>query len=154
MIEGFDDETAGELQARAREFLEKQEQELDSERKELGVADDLRQVPGMTTQMMVALGKSEDEIKSLEDFAGCIADDLIGWNERKDGEVTRHPGILDGFDLSRVQADEMIMAARIAAGWVTEEDLVEPEPEVEEVVPVEDPRAAVINVIEDTSAQS
>ena len=154
MIEGFDDETAGELQARAREFLERQEQELDAERKSLGVQDDMRQVPGITTQMMVALGKSEDDIKSLEDFAGCIADDLIGWNERKDGEVTRHPGILDGFDLSRVQADEMIMAARIAAGWVTEEDLVEPEPEVEEIVPVEDPRAAVVNVIEDTSAQS
>ena len=154
MIEGFDDETAGELQARAREFLERQEVELDNQRKELGVADDMRQVPGMTSQMMVALGKSEDEIKTLEDFAGCIADDLIGWNERKDGEVTRHPGILDGFELSRVQADEMIMAARLAAGWVTEEDLVEPEPEVEEVVVEEDTRAAVINVIEDTSAQS
>ncbi len=154
MIEGFDDETAGELQARAREFLEKQEQELDAERKELGIADDVRQVPGMTTRMMVAMGKSEDEIKSLEDFAGCIADDLIGWNERKDGEVTRHPGILDGFDLSRVQADEMIMAARIAAGWVTEEDLIEPEPEVEEEILEEDTRAAVVNVIEDTSAQA
>ena len=154
MIEGFDDETAGELQARAGEFLEKQEQELDNQRKELGVTDDMRQVPGITTQMMVALGKSEDEIKTLEDFAGCIADDLIGWNERKDGEVTRHPGILDGFDLSRVQADEMIMAARIAAGWVTEEDLIEPEPEVEEEAVEEDARAAMINVIEDTSAQS
>ncbi|MGI9364777.1 MAG: transcription termination factor NusA [Rhizobiaceae bacterium] len=151
MIEGFDDETAGELQARAREYLERQEQELDAERKSLGVTDDMRQVPGMTTQMMVALGKSEDEIKTLEDFAGCIADDLIGWNERKDGEVTRHAGILDGFELSRVQADEMIMAARIAAGWVTEEDLKEPEIEPEEVEEVEDTRAAVINVIEDTS---
>ena len=151
MIEGFDDETAGELQARAREHLEKQEQTLDNERKELGVQDDMRQVPNITTPMMVALGKSEDEIKSLEDFAGCIADDLIGWNERKDGEVTRHPGILDGFSISRVQADEMIMAARIAAGWVTEEDLQEPEV-VEEVVEVEeDKRAAVVNVIEDTT---
>ncbi len=151
MIEGFDDETAGELQARAREYLEKQEQALDNERKELGVQDDMRQVPNITTPMMVALGKSEDDIKSLEDFAGCIADDLIGWNERKDGEVTRHPGILDGFGISRVQADEMIMAARIAAGWVTEEDLQEPEA-VEEVVEVEeDKRAAVVNVIEDTS---
>ena len=151
MIEGFDDETAAELQARAREYLERQEQELDAERKSLGVTDNMREVPGMTTQMMVALGKSEDEIKTLEDFAGCIADDLIGWNERKDGEVIRHPGILDGFELSRVQADEMIMAARIAAGWVTEEDLQEPEVEAEVVEEVEDTRAAVINVIEDTS---
>ncbi|MEE9375371.1 MAG: transcription termination factor NusA [Rhizobiaceae bacterium] len=151
MIEGFDDETAGELQARAKEFLAKIETELDEERKTLGVQDDLRQVSGMTTKMMVTLGKSEDEIKSLEDFAGCIADDLIGWNERKDGEVTRHTGILDGFNISRVMADEMIMAARLAAGWVTEEDLNPPEPEVVEEVAEEETRAAVVNVIEDTS---
>ena len=151
MIEGFDDETAGELQARAREYLERQETELDEQRKALGVADDLRQVPGMTTKMMLALGQSEDEIKSLEDFAGCIADDLIGWNERKDGEVKRHPGILDGFELSRVQADEMIMAARLAAGWVTEDDLNPPQPEEVEEEVVEDARPAVVNVIEDTS---
>ena len=151
MIEGFDDETAGELQARAREYLERQETELDEQRKALGVADDLRQVPGMTTKMMLALGQSEDEIKSLEDFAGCIADDLIGWNERKDGEVKRHPGILDGFELSRVQADEMIMAARLAAGWVTEDDLNPPQPEEVEEEVVEDASPAVVNVIEDTS---
>ena len=101
--------------------------------------------------MMVTLGESEDEIKSLEDFAGSIADDLIGWNERKDGELIRHPGILDKYELSRVQADEMIMAARLAAGWVTEEDLVAPEveEEVEEVIEAEP--AKVINVIEDTT---
>lgn len=151
MIEGFDDETAGELQARAREFLEKQEAALDDERKALGVADDLREVPGITTSMMVALGKSEDEIKSLEDFAGSIADDLIGWTERKDGEVIRHPGVLDGFEVSRVQADEMIMTARLKAGWVTEDDLKEPEPVEEEEVVQEDTRAAVVNVIEDTT---
>ncbi|MEE9315361.1 MAG: transcription termination factor NusA [Rhizobiaceae bacterium] len=151
MIEGFDDETAGELQARAKEFLEKLEGEMDEERKTLGVNDDMRQVPGITTKMMVTLGKSEDGIKTLEDFAGCIADDLIGWNERKDGEVTRHKGVLDGFEISRVMADEMIMAARVAAGWVTEEDLNPPEPEVVEEVVEEDTRAAVVNVIEDTS---
>jgi len=151
MIEGFDDDTASELQARAREFLNKQEQELDAERKALGVADDLREVPGITTPMMVTLGKSEDEIKSLEDFAGCVADDLIGWTERKDGEVIRHPGILDTFELSRVQVDEMIMAARLAAGWVTEEDLKEPEVEEEVEVVEEETRAEVVNVIEDTT---
>ena len=150
-IEGFDEETAAELQARAREFLERQEQELDVERKALGVADDLRQVPGMTTPMMVTLGKSEDEIKSLEDFAGCVADDLIGWTERKDGEVIRHPGIMDEYELSRVQVDDMIMAARLAVGWVTEEDLKEPEPEEEVEVVEVDTRAEVVNVIEDTT---
>lgn len=151
MIEGFDDETAGELQARAAEFLQKIEQELDEERKTLGVSEDLRKLEGMTTSMMVALGKSEDEIKTMEDFAGSVADDLIGWTERKDGEAIRHPGILDGFDVSRVQADEMIMAARVAAGWVTEEDLKVAEPEPEEEVVEAEVRAEVVNVIEDTT---
>ena len=148
MIEGFDEETAAELQARAREFLEKQEQQLDEERKALGVQDDLREVPGMTTPMMLSLAKSEEEIKSLEDFAGSVADDLLGWSERKDGEVIRHTGALDQYGLSRVQVDEMIMAARLQAGWVTEDDLREPDP-VEEEEPVEENnRSTVVNVIE------
>ncbi|MEL6751288.1 MAG: transcription termination factor NusA [Pseudomonadota bacterium] len=151
MIEGFDDDTAQELQTRAREFLDRKEAELDAERKELGVADDLRQVPGMTTPMMVALGKSDEDIKSLEDFAGTIADDLIGYNERKDGQVIRHEGVLSGFEISRAQADEMIIQARLAAGWITEEDLNPPEPEPEPEVEEFDPRANVVNVIEATT---
>ncbi|MEZ5792260.1 MAG: transcription termination factor NusA [Nitratireductor sp.] len=128
-IEGFDEGTAEELQARAREYLDRRESELDSERKALGVSDDLRDIDGLTTAMMVALGK--EGIKSLEDFAGCAADDLIGWNERKDGETKRFAGILDGFGLSRVEAENMVMAARLAAGWVTEEDLHPAEAEAE-----------------------
>ena len=135
-IEGFDDETAEELQARANEFIEKQETALDDERKKLGVADELLEIDGLTMPMLVTLGK--DDIKTMEDFAGCAADDLIGWTERKDGETTRFPGTLDEYKISRVDADAMVMQARIKAGWVTEEELAaanaEPEPEVEEVV--------------------
>jgi len=131
-IEGFDDETAEELQARAREFLERQESELDNKRKELGVADELREIDGLTTSMLVKLGG--EDIKSLEDFAGCAADDLIGWNERKDGETTHFDGVLEEFKLSRVEAEQMVMAARIKAGWVTEEELAAAEAEAEEVV--------------------
>ena len=120
-IEGFDEQTAEELQARAREFLERQEAELDAERIALGVSDDLRGVEGLTTAMLVALGK--EEVKSLEDFAGCAADDLVGWTERKDGETKRFEGFLDGFGISRQEAEDMVMAARLAAGWVTEEEL-------------------------------
>jgi len=149
-IEGFDEEMAGELQARAREYLERQEAKLDEERKSLGISDDLYSIPGLTTAMMVAMAKSDDKILSLEDFAGSVADDLIGWTERKDGESTRFPGSLDKFEVSRVDADEMIMAARLKAGWVTEEDLA---PVVEEDAEAEttdeaDAEPAVINVIE------
>ncbi len=129
-IEGFDAETADELQARAREFLDRQEQQLDEERRALGVADELRSIDGMTTAMMVTLGK--EDIKSLEDFAGCAVDDLCGWTERKDGEVQRFDGVLKEFKVSRAEAEQMIMQARILAGWVTEEELMPPADEVSE----------------------
>ena len=128
-IEGFDEETAGEIQMRAREYLDRIEAENDAKRKELGVADEIREVPGVTTAMMVALG--EEGIKSLEDFAGCASDDLVGWRERKDGETTFHDGVLTSFDVSRADAEEMVVAARLAVGWITEEDLRAAEEEVE-----------------------
>lgn len=115
-IEGFDDDTAAEIQARAQDYLAAIEAELDEKRKALGVEDELREVEGVTTAMMVALG--ENEVKNVEDLAGCATDDLVGWSERKDGETTRHSGYLDGFELSRQDAEAIVMAARVKAGWV------------------------------------
>ena len=129
-IEGFDEETAEEIQARARENLEEIERQNDEARRELGVEDDLREVPGVTTAMMVALGR--DDIKNLEDFAGAVPDDLVGWVEKVGSETVRHPGPLSDFDVSRADAEEMIMAARLAAGWITEEDLRPEEEEADE----------------------
>ena len=124
-IEGFDENTAAEIQTRAREHLEKIEAELDAKRKALGVADALGEVPGVTTAMMVALG--EHDIKSVEDLADYATDDLAGWTERsKDKEAIRHEGILDSFRLTREQIEELIIAARVKAGWIEE-----PQPESE-----------------------
>jgi N utilization substance protein A len=123
-IEGFDEDTANEIQTRAREYLEKQEAEREARRKELGVSDDLAKVPGVTTTMLVAFG--ENDIKTVEDLAGAVPDDLVGWTERpkeRDAEPIRHKGALDGMEVSRKDAEELIMAARIAAGWVTEEEI-------------------------------
>ena len=125
-IEGFDEDTARELQERAREFLAKEEAELDARRRELGVEDELNEVPGVTSAMLVKFG--ENEVKTVEDLAGCATDDLVGWSERKDGETTRHAGFLDGFELSREEAEGLIMQARLKAGWIKEEDLVQPVP--------------------------
>jgi N utilization substance protein A len=125
-IEGFDEETAAELQMRAREHIERREAELDVERVKLGVADALKEVPGMTTAMLVALGKAAEPLKTIEDFAGAIPDELIGYTERTEGGSTFHPGVFDGFGLTRADAEAMIMDARVRAGWITEEDLVEP----------------------------
>jgi N utilization substance protein A len=120
-IEGFDEETAEELQLRAREYLDALEAAQDEERKKLGVADDMMEVPGMTTAMMVALGK--EDVKTVEDFGYCAVDDLVGWTERKDGEVQHFDGILKDFALSRAESEDMIISARLKAGILTEEDL-------------------------------
>ncbi len=131
-IEGFDEDTAEEIQARAREYLERQEQERDARRRELGVEDDMAQVAGMTTAMMVSLG--ENDIKTLDDFADCATDDLCGWVERskeRGVEPVKHPGFFDGHDVSRQEAEEMILAARIILGWIKPEDLITPEVEIE-----------------------
>lgn len=139
-IEGFDEDTADEIQTRAREHLERREAELEQRCKELEINDDLREVEGMTSEMLVALG--ENDVKSIEDLAECATDDLIGWSERKDGNVTKFPGFLDSFNLRKFQAEEMIMKARVKAGWISEEDLIKPEPEeVEEpqVIPAAKP---------------
>ncbi|AEG06236.1 transcription termination factor NusA [Sinorhizobium meliloti] len=129
-IEGFDEDTANELQTRAREYLEKIEAEMDAKRKELGVSDELRTIDGLTSQMLVALG--EEGIKTIEDFAGCAADDLVGWTERKDGETKRFEGIFSKFEVTREEAETMIVQARLAAGWITEEDLVKQQEEEQE----------------------
>jgi transcription termination/antitermination protein NusA len=134
-IEGFDDDTASELQNRAREYLDKIEGELDAKRKELGVEDELKDVEGVTTAMQVKFG--ENGVKTVEDLAGCATDDLAGWTERKDGEAVRQPGILDGFEISREEAEGLIMRARLKAGWVTEADLAPPPAAEAEAAPAE-----------------
>src|SRR5215813_11941976 len=123
-IEGFDEDTARELQERAQEYIAAQEAELDTKRKELGVEDAIKDVPSATTKIMVALG--ENGVKTIEDLAGCATDDLVGWTERKDGETKHEPGFLEGFDVSREKAEAIIMQARLKAGWVTEAELAPP----------------------------
>ena len=132
-IEGFDEDTASELQTRAREYLAKIEAELDAKRLELGVEDALKEIPGINTAMMVRFG--ENGVKTVEDLAGCATDDLAGWTERKDGESVREAGILDGFDVSREEAETLVMQARLKAGWVTEADLAPPPTAEEAAMP-------------------
>jgi N utilization substance protein A len=134
-IEGFDADTARELQERAREYLDKQEAELDAKRVELGVEDAVKDVPGITTAMLVKLG--ENGVKTVEDLAGCATDDLTGWTERKDGESKHEPGFFDGLDVSREDAEALIMQARVKAGWVTEAELAPPPAPEAEAAPAE-----------------
>ena len=123
-IEGFDADTATEIQQRAVEYLEKRQAELEARCGELGIEPDLIGITSMTTEMLVRLG--EEEIVSVDDFAGCASDDLVGWTERVKGETIKEKGYFDGLNVERTTAEAMIIEARIHAGWI------EAEPEVAE----------------------
>ena len=129
-IEGFDDETAQELQTRAREFLEKQAEEQNAARIAAGVEDEVLEIEGVTLAIAVAFG--ENDIKTVEDVAGMIPDDLRGYTEIKDGEKVHEDGILESFSLSADDANMLIMQARVKAGWI-DASALEPEVEEEEV---------------------
>jgi transcription termination/antitermination protein NusA len=107
----------------------------------LGVEDAVKEVPGVTTAMLVKLGESG--VKTVEDLAGCATDDLTGWTERKDGESKHEPGFLDGLGISREDAEHLIMQARLKAGWVTEAELAPPPAEAAEAeaAPADAPQA-------------
>ena len=126
-IEGFDDETAEELQGRALGNIEEKNAALEAKRVELGVADELAELGELTPAMLVAFG--ENDIKTTEDLAGCASDDLLGYVETKDGKRVRVPGVLDGFEANAEEANALIMNARVRVGWVTAEDLLPPEEE-------------------------
>ena len=142
-LEGLDDETAAELQARARDFLERKAVEQDNRRKELGVDDDVKDVEGVTGAMLVALG--EAGLFTLEDLAGCATDDLVGWTERKQGEATRHKGAFSDLGITAAEAEAIIMAARVKVGWI------EPTPEPSEEPIAEEPAAEEAAAEEATS---
>ncbi len=125
-IEGFDENFATEIQSRAKEYLERKEVELDDKRKALGVKDELAEVPGVTTAMLVAFG--EGGIKSVEDLADCATDDLTGWTEKVDAETKRHAGVLESFEMSKSEIEDLIMSARVVAGWVSLEDVIKTKP--------------------------
>ena len=72
----------------------------------------------------------EEGVQTVEDLAGCATDDLVGWTEKKQGEVTKHKGAWSDLDVSAADAEQLIMAARIAAGWI-EAPAEEPSDEVQ-----------------------
>ena len=131
-IEGFDDETAEELQTRAREYLEKLAKQQDETRKAAGVHDDVLDIEGVTLPMAVEFGKNE--VLSVEDVAGLVPDDLRGYTEVKNGEKIHEEGMLESFKLTEDAATMLIMQARVKAGWIDESALAVEEEDVEEVV--------------------
>jgi N utilization substance protein A len=131
-IEGFDEDTAQEIQSRALDYIDRQNAEFDARRRELGVADELGEVEGVTPRMLVAFG--ENEIRTVEDLAGCATDDLTGWNETQNGERKHQKGILEDLGIAADEANALIMQARLMAGWITEADLAASGPDGDDSV--------------------
>ncbi|WP_300056830.1 transcription termination factor NusA [uncultured Roseobacter sp.] len=126
VIDGVDEDTANELQARARDVLEAQNKAALESARALGVEDSLVEFEGLTPQMIEALAK--DDVKTLEDFATCADWELAGGWTTVDGERVKDDGVLEPFDVSLEEAQDLIMTARIMLGWV---DPAELEAEVE-----------------------
>jgi len=122
-IEGLDEDIAAELQSRATEALDRREAAAREERRALGVSDDLAQIPHLTEQMLVTLGKAG--IRTLDDLADLATDELVQKKrvEPRRREPSNRPedkgGILAEYGLSEEQGNEIIMAAR--AHWFEDE---------------------------------
>jgi len=125
VIDGVDEGTAEELQARARDYLEEMNRKALEHARALGVEDSLVDFEGLTPQMIEAL--AEDGVKTLEDFATCADWELAGGWTTVDGERVKDDGVLEKFDVSLEEAQTMVMTARIQLGWVDPADLVKEE---------------------------
>jgi len=98
-IEGFDEQVGEELQNRAKTYLSEQDERLDVKRKDLGVADEIAAIAGLTAQHLVNLG--EKGVKTLDDLADLASDELVE--------------IVGKGELNEEGANAIIMAAR--AHW-------------------------------------
>ncbi|KFE35065.1 transcription termination factor NusA [Thioclava atlantica] len=130
-IEGVDESTAEELQARARDVIEEQNRKALEAARELGVEDSLIAFEGLTPQMVEAL--AQDGIKTLEDFATCADWELAGGWTTVDGQRVKDDGLLEKFDVSLEEAQTLIMTARIQLGWVDPSELEADEAEGDEL---------------------
>jgi N utilization substance protein A len=115
-IDGFDEGTAGELQARARDYLEEQAKKALENARAMGVEESLVNFEGLTPQMLEAL--AHDGIKTLEDFATCADWELAGGWTTENGQRKKDEGVLEKFDVSLEEAQTMVMTARVMLGWV------------------------------------
>ena len=102
-VEAFDQDIAEALQQRAQEFLKQKTEEAEDRRLELGVTQDVADIEGLTTTMLVKLG--EAGVRTLDDLGDLANDELL---ETIDNEI------------SEDEANTIIMRAR--AHWFVDED--------------------------------
>ena len=103
-IEGFDEDVAKELQARAKEFVAKRAADFADKKKSLGIDEALMSIDGLDQDMILAL--AEKGVKTLDDLGDLAADELIE--------------ILGDNVISQTEANKIIMEAR--EHWFQNED--------------------------------
>lgn len=121
VIDGFDDATADELQARARESLEEINAKALEKAKEMGVEQELIDFDGLSPQMVLAL--ADDGILTLAEFGTCADWELAGGYSVIDGKRVKDDGLLEKFDISLEEAQYLVLTARIALGIIDPADL-------------------------------
>jgi N utilization substance protein A len=121
VIDGVDEETASELQTRAREFLEKETQEAFDKLRNLGIEEALLNFDGLSPQMLLVL--ADDGIKNVEEFAKCADWELAGGWTTVDGERVKDDGLLEKFGVTLEEAQDLIMTARVILGWVNPDEI-------------------------------
>ena len=119
-IDGFDDNTAEELQARARECLDELNLTALTKAKELGVEEELIKFPGLTPPMLELLAK--DGIKTLNEFATCADWELAGGYTTVEGKRVKDDGLLETLDVSLEEARKLVMSARLSIGLITQSE--------------------------------
>ena len=127
VIDGVDEDTAKELQARAKDFLNARNIKGLETARANGVEESLITFEGLTPQMVEAL--SMDDVKTLEDFATCADWELAGGWTTVNGERVKDTGVLEKFEMSLAEAQNLVMTARIQLGWVDPSDLASEEVE-------------------------
>ena len=109
-IEGIDENTAEELIQRSKEYIKKDNEEIEKKISELGVKNNLVNLSGLTPGMLVTLG--EKKILDIKDFADLASDELTGGYDVIKGERVKIKGYLEEFALTKKEADDLIMSAR------------------------------------------
>lgn len=95
-IEGFDEDVAKELQARAKAFVEKRNKEFEEKSKSLGIDEAIQNIEGLDRDMILTM--ADKGVKTIDDLADLAADELIE--------------ILGENTISVNEANKIIMAAR------------------------------------------
>ncbi len=109
-IEGFEEEIVDELIERSKKFATEKEIQNDQKLKELNVSKNLLEFNFLTKTMLVTL--AENNIKTLEEFAGLTTDELLGYFEDRHDKNSKIKGILENYNLTKDEGDELIMEAR------------------------------------------